>query len=64
MILKVTKEPKMAEVCQLSKKVISKIVLWVGKGVEFLDRFVISISNNDFGQRISPDFAGYSNLSP
>ena len=49
----------MANVCQISKKVSSNFKLWVGKGADFADRFVINNLKDNFGEKISPDFARY-----
>ena len=49
----------MARFCQNFKKVCSEFELWVWKGVDFLDGFVINNSKDNFGEKISPDFARY-----
>ena len=51
----------MAHVCQILKKLSSTFILWVGKGAANLDGFAMSILKDDFGERISPDFARYCN---
>ena len=44
----VTKTTKMAGNCQIFKKVCSEFNLWVWKGVDFLDEFVINNSKDNF----------------
>ena len=52
----------MVDFCQIWKKVCSKFKLWVGKGADFADRFVINNLKDDFAEKISPDFARYHNV--
>ena len=52
----------MAHICQIFKKVCSEFKVWVWKGVDFLDEFVINNLKDNFGEKISPDFARYYNV--
>jgi len=55
------KRPKWL-ICQNFKKKGSGFKLWVWKGVDFLDEYVINNLKENFGEKISPDIARYNNV--